>query len=146
MRQADIGRAAFITEPEAAAVHYASRERLEAGEIVAVYDFGGGTFDAAVLRKTDEGFTLLGHPEGMERLGGIDFDVAVFGHVREALGGAVDEIDRADPTGRAALARACATTAGRPRKRCLPIPMQRSRCSSRTRRPRCGSPARSSRR
>lgn len=105
IRQADVGRVAFITEPEAAAVHYASRERLEPGQMVAVYDFGGGTFDAAVLRKTEEGFELLGRPEGMERLGGIDFDVAVFGHVRESLGGIVDEVDNTDPAGRAALAR-----------------------------------------
>jgi molecular chaperone DnaK len=104
-RQADIGQVAFITEPEAAAIHYASRERLEPGEVVAVYDFGGGTFDAAVLRKTEEGFELLGRPEGMERLGGIDFDVAVFGHVRDSLGGVVDDVDRSDPAGRAALAR-----------------------------------------
>ena len=37
---------------------------------IAVYDFGGGTFDATILRKTDDGFEQLGRPEGMERLGG----------------------------------------------------------------------------
>ena len=49
---------------------------------MAVYDLGGGTFDAAVLRKTEAGFEILGRPEGIERLGGIDFDEAVFAHVR----------------------------------------------------------------
>ena len=55
VRQAEAGEAVFIPEPVAAAVHYASQERIEPGSTVAVYDFGGGTFDAAVLRKTDAG-------------------------------------------------------------------------------------------
>ena len=58
-----------------------SQERVADGAVVAVYDLGGGTFDAAVLRKTDDGFEQLGRPEGIERLGGIDFDEAVFAHV-----------------------------------------------------------------
>src|SRR5689334_15001990 len=37
------------TEPEAAAIAYASRDRVAEGDRVAVYDLGGGTFDAAVL-------------------------------------------------------------------------------------------------
>ena len=74
----------LLTEPEAAAVHYAATERVEPGSTVAVYDLGGGTFDAAVLRKTPTGFEMLGEPEGIERLGGIDFDEAVLAHVRDA--------------------------------------------------------------
>ena len=47
-----------------------------------MYDLGGGTFDAAVLRRrADGGFESLGRTEGIERLGGIDVDEAVFGHV-----------------------------------------------------------------
>ncbi|HEX6967855.1 MAG TPA: Hsp70 family protein, partial [Micromonosporaceae bacterium] len=61
----------FTTEPEAAAVFYAQQQRVEPGSIVAVYDLGGGTFDAAVLRKAPVGFEILGRPEGIERLGGI---------------------------------------------------------------------------
>ncbi|HEY6797584.1 MAG TPA: Hsp70 family protein, partial [Kineosporiaceae bacterium] len=45
----------FTTEPEAAAVSYARQERLSPGDTVAVYDLGGGTFDAAVLRRTGGG-------------------------------------------------------------------------------------------
>src|SRR5262245_6689107 len=67
----------YTTEPEAAAVFYARQQRIEPGAVVAVYDLGGGTFDAAVLRKTADGFGILGQPEGIERLGGIDFDAAV---------------------------------------------------------------------
>ena len=42
----------FIPEPVAAAVHFAC-ERLASGEHVAVYDLGGGTFDTAVLERTE---------------------------------------------------------------------------------------------
>ena len=102
---ADVRDPTFVTEPEAAAVHYASTEHVAPGDIVAVYDLGGGTFDAAVLRKTETGFETLGEPQGIERLGGIDFDAAVFAHVRNAVGGALDELDENDPTVIAAAAR-----------------------------------------
>jgi len=75
----------YVTEPEAAAISFAHDERLAVGEIVAVYDLGGGTFDAAVLRRTADGFEILGHPEGIERLGGVDVDAAVFQHVTGVL-------------------------------------------------------------
>jgi actin-like ATPase involved in cell morphogenesis len=105
MRQADLRNARTITEPEAAAVHYASTERVDPGDVIAVYDLGGGTFDAAVLRKTEAGFEILGTPEGVERLGGIDFDAAVFEHVTRALGGAIEALDEDDPNALAAVAR-----------------------------------------
>ncbi len=95
----------FTTEPEAAAIFYAQQQRIETGAIVAVYDLGGGTFDAAVLRKTAVGFEILGRPEGIERLGGIDFDAAVFSHVAKAIGGKLSELDEDDPSVIAAVAR-----------------------------------------
>ena len=102
----DLARVRFVTEPQAAAVAYASQRRVEPGEVVAVYDFGGGTFDAAVVRKDDgSGFTLLGSPEGMERLGGIDIDQAVLAHVDQALGGMVTSTGTADPAARSAIVR-----------------------------------------
>jgi molecular chaperone DnaK len=106
VRMADLGESVtYTTEPEAAAVSYAQQQRIEPGAIIAVYDLGGGTFDAAVLRKTDTGFDILGQPEGIERLGGIDFDAAVFNHVREALGGKLTELDEDDSAAVAAVAR-----------------------------------------
>jgi hypothetical protein len=95
----------LLTEPEAAAIAYAANERVDPGAVVAVYDLGGGTFDAAVLRKAEDGFTILGQPEGIERLGGIDFDEAVVQHIRAALGGALDQVDADDDQAMAALAR-----------------------------------------
>ncbi|MBO3737397.1 Hsp70 family protein [Actinoplanes flavus] len=106
VRMADLdGPVAYTTEPEAAAVSYAQQQRIEPGSIVAVYDLGGGTFDAAVLRKTGIGFDILGRPEGIERLGGIDFDAAVFSHVQAALGGKLAELDEDDGAAVAAVAR-----------------------------------------
>ncbi len=104
IRQAGIDGATLMTEPEAAALHYGGLQRVSAGETVAVYDFGGGTFDSATLTATPEGFALIGTPEGIERLGGIDFDQAVLAHVNGALGGALSELDPSDPADSAALA------------------------------------------
>jgi YVTN family beta-propeller protein len=84
---AEVGPVRMVTEPEAAAATYAANERLAVGNTVAVYDLGGGTFDATVLRRTASGFDILGTPQGIQGLGGIDFDQAVFAHVRESLGG-----------------------------------------------------------
>ncbi|PPB49602.1 molecular chaperone DnaK [Arthrobacter pityocampae] len=82
LAEAGIGDVVLLTEPEAAALAYASRERVPAGSTLAVYDLGGGTFDATVLRKTDaDTFTVLGRPQGLERLGGADFDQEIFDHV-----------------------------------------------------------------
>ena len=102
---AGVAEAVFLTEPVAAALQYAAGERVEPGEAVAIYDLGGGTFDAAVLRKTADGFELLGRPQGIERLGGIDFDEAVFTHVRKVVGDVIANLDVTDPPTRAALAR-----------------------------------------
>jgi putative cell wall-binding protein/actin-like ATPase involved in cell morphogenesis len=87
----------LVPEPVAAAVHYARQERIEEGAVVAVYDFGGGTFDAALVRRAADGFELLGTPGGLERLGGVDFDQAVFAHVNNALGGQVRSVDTKRP-------------------------------------------------
>jgi molecular chaperone DnaK len=105
VRLADLDSATTITEPEAAATYYASTQRLDPGQVVAVYDLGGGTFDAAVLRATELGFDILGSPEGIEHLGGIDIDEAVFAHVAAELGGALEQLDPDDPVALAAAAR-----------------------------------------
>ncbi|WP_369135934.1 Hsp70 family protein [Modestobacter sp. I12A-02662] len=107
----DVARAAglteplYTTEPEAAATHYATTRPLDEGETIAVYDLGGGTFDATVLRRTAHGFEIVGTPEGIERLGGTDFDEAVLGHVNYVAGGALTELDMSDPKTVMALAR-----------------------------------------
>jgi molecular chaperone DnaK len=95
----------LVTEPVAAAVDYAAGARVPVGEVVAVYDLGGGTFDAAVLRRTASGFETLGEPVGLERLGGIDFDHAVVAHVERSIVDTLKALDRNDPEVAGALTR-----------------------------------------
>jgi actin-like ATPase involved in cell morphogenesis len=106
IRTAGIERVTFLSEPAAAARHYASQARVPDGAVVAVYDLGGGTFDACVLRKQADGsFELLGQPEGIERLGGLDLDEAVLGHVQRSAEDLFTGIDPDDPAVRAAVSR-----------------------------------------
>jgi actin-like ATPase involved in cell morphogenesis len=106
VRLADLPTATMLTEPQAAAIFYASQQRVDAGGVVAVFDLGGGTFDAAVIRKVDDGrFDILGEPEGIERLGGIDFDDAVFAHVVSMVQAGFDDLDPEDSTAVTAVAR-----------------------------------------
>ncbi len=102
----------FLAEPQAAALHYAAAERVEPGSRIAVYDLGGGTFDAAVVHKAAgaaasgaAAFELLGRPEGIERLGGIDFDDIVFDHVLAGMPDAFAGLDDTDPAVLSAVSR-----------------------------------------
>jgi molecular chaperone DnaK len=92
------GKVELLSEPQAAAIGYASRAQVEVGAQLAVYDLGGGTFDAAVIRKdSPTAFTLLGRPEGIDRLGGVTFDEMLFEHVCTAAGVPLTQIDPNDP-------------------------------------------------
>ncbi|MHB1424407.1 MAG: Hsp70 family protein [Gemmataceae bacterium] len=68
----------LLAEPVAAALAYAAAG-VKVGRHVLVYDLGGGTFDLALLvRDEDEGvFRLAMEPRGA-RLGGADFDQAIY--------------------------------------------------------------------
>lgn len=105
IRDAQVHDATLISEPYAAAESHATAARVATGDMVAVYDLGGGTFDAAVLHRLDSGFELVGRAEGIERLGGIDFDEAVFQHVRRTVGPGLTELDHDDPVSAGALLR-----------------------------------------
>ncbi len=104
-RLAGIPSAVLLPEPQGSALQYAFDHRVDDGQVVAVYDFGGGTFDAAVVRATPAGFDLLGEPQGLDRLGGIDIDQAVFDHVRERAAELLDAADPRDSAWRSSLAR-----------------------------------------
>jgi molecular chaperone DnaK (HSP70) len=95
----------MVTEPEAAAAHYAASRHLDDGDTVAVYDLGGGTFDVTVLCKRGEGIEILGIPEGIERLGGVDFDEAILSYVNYSSGQALSELNMSDPQTAIALVR-----------------------------------------
>lgn len=107
--QAGAAGAVLLPEPEAAAIHYVQSERLEIGAVLGVYDLGGGTFDAVVMRRTDAGFETLGRPVGIERLGGVDFDEAIRSFVIESLDfseSSLDSFDDVDIDSEAAVAAA----------------------------------------
>jgi molecular chaperone DnaK len=95
----------LVTEPAAAAVAYTASKHVAPGTAIGVYDLGGGTFDAAVVRQLDEGgFELIGTPQGIESLGGVDFDEAVFEQVKAIVGAQWTNLDFTDPMVRTAAA------------------------------------------
>lgn len=104
-RLGGVSEYALITEPEAAALHYSRERTLGDGEVVAVYDLGGGTLDTTVLRMRSDSMEILGTPEGIEHLGGMDFDDALLAHLDEKLDGAISRLDPIDPVAADALAR-----------------------------------------
>jgi YVTN family beta-propeller protein len=104
IRSAGLPGARTVTEPEAVVAHYAATGRVAEGDTVAAYSLGGGTFSAAVLRRTATGIEPLGRPEGIERLGGGTFDEAILSHVNRAADGPLAGLDRRDPEHAAAVA------------------------------------------
>ena len=104
-RLAGVERWSRCPEPLAAAAQYAAQTRVNTGDVIAVYDLGGGTFDACLLQKASSGYSLLGSPEGIEHLGGVDFDEALFQHVIGMLGDGLTSIDPDDPDAMVGLAR-----------------------------------------
>ena len=110
LEEVDLTDVVLLTEPEAAAVAYGAEGRVPEGQTVAVYDLGGGTFDAAVVEgragaSDGPGVTVLGQAQGLDALGGVDFDEAVFWHVCAELGGTVAALDPADLETHRAVAR-----------------------------------------
>ncbi len=61
----------LVNEPTAAALAYGLDKRKEG--VIAVYDFGGGTFDISILRLQDGIFEVLA-TNGDTHLGGDDID------------------------------------------------------------------------
>jgi len=85
----------LLPEPVAAARYFADvlRRPVPVGSALAVFDFGGGTLDVAVVRN--EGFASDGRPRyvvaasgGADDLGGLDLDAALVDHLGKSLAGA----------------------------------------------------------
>ena len=70
----------IINEPTAAALAY-GLQRLGEKSKIAVYDFGGGTFDISILELSGGVFQVLS-TNGNTRLGGDDIDQAIIAHCR----------------------------------------------------------------
>ena len=72
----------IINEPTAAALAYGLDKKKE--ETVAVFDFGGGTFDVSILEIDPEvGTFQVKATNGDTHLGGDDIDEVVIGHIAE---------------------------------------------------------------
>lgn len=71
-REAGLERVALLQEPVAAALAAMAGAQNRSG-LFLVYDFGGGTFDAALVHAVDGDVTVLAH-EGVNMLGGRDLD------------------------------------------------------------------------
>lgn len=97
---------ALLNEPSAAGFEYAHRYRstiTAKREYVLIYDLGGGTFDASLLKMTGRMNEVVAS-EGVQRLGGDDFDEAILKLVRKAA-----KLRRLDPEVRELLLEECAT-------------------------------------
>ncbi|MFM0522813.1 MULTISPECIES: Fe-S protein assembly chaperone HscA [Caballeronia] len=78
----------LLNEPTAAAIAYGLDNGSEG--LFAVYDLGGGTFDLSILKLTKGVFEVLA-AGGDSALGGDDFDHALYRHVLEQAGVALDK-------------------------------------------------------
>jgi hypothetical protein len=75
----------LLTEPVAAAHHFARvGDAFTEGTTALVYDFGAGTFDASVVRRTADGFHVLA-TEGLPDCGGLDIDAAIVTYLGAVL-------------------------------------------------------------
>jgi len=95
---------ALMNEPSAAGLEFTHRQPKTVSAKrtrVVVYDLGGGTFDASLVRVDGGHHDVLG-TAGHNRLGGDDFDEALFDLIVSRAGSRV-----ATPLARAALLDAC---------------------------------------
>ncbi|MEJ3742323.1 Hsp70 family protein [Actinomycetes bacterium KLBMP 9797] len=90
--RAGIHHPQLVPEPLAAAFHFAKLlgDHLPLDGHLLVYDFGAGTFDASVVRRTAGGFAVVAS-EGLVDQGGLDIDAAVVAHLGAVYGGRYPE-------------------------------------------------------
>jgi actin-like ATPase involved in cell morphogenesis len=81
--RAGFSQVELLEEPVAAAIYYSRHALVEEGEIILVYDLGGGTFDATLIQKQDEGYSILAMPRGLSHCGGRDFDCEIYQHLKQ---------------------------------------------------------------
>jgi molecular chaperone DnaK len=95
----------LLQEPQAVVLAHANRAPVDPGAAVAVYDLGGATFTAAVVRRLGaDQFAVAGSQEDVE-VGGLDLDEVVFAHVVASLDTQWDALDPTDRSVREAVAR-----------------------------------------
>jgi Hsp70 protein len=100
-----LGGGLVIPSPIAAAAKLAYDADVAPGTTVAVLDFGGGTFEVTLVRRTADGFDVIGQPDGIADFGGVEIDDAVLARVETVVGDVESTISRDDAEGLAALRR-----------------------------------------
>ena len=85
----------LLPEPIAAARYFADtlHHPIPDGGALAVFDFGGGTLDIAVVRNQNGAFEVIGSG-GAEDLGGLDVDAALVNHLGGLLASRHPEVWR----------------------------------------------------
>ena len=63
---------------------YCAEGKIGDGQTLLVYDFGGGAFDAALIRYQDGKFQAIVDPMGLEHCGGIDIDRMIYENMMAA--------------------------------------------------------------
>jgi molecular chaperone HscA len=83
----------IINEPTAASLAYGLGIHKDAEKTIAVYDFGGGTFDVSILKLSGGVFEVLS-TNGDTYLGGDDFDNAIVEFWKQQISIADDEVQK----------------------------------------------------
>ncbi len=94
-RQAGIEVASMLNEPSAAGFEYTHRHRdtlSSKRDAVVVYDLGGGTFDASIVRMTGRHHQVVA-TAGIPHLGGDDFDAVLADIALSRAGIAASSLD-----------------------------------------------------
>lgn len=83
----------MLNEPSAASLEYGHRNKTESKgrQILLVYDFGGGTFDASLVEHDERTHSVL-ITEGLSTLGGDDVDQVLAEMALEAAGLTVEQL------------------------------------------------------
>jgi molecular chaperone DnaK (HSP70) len=82
----EIGLATVTLLPRTVTVAESHAARGFPGSAAVVYALGGSSFEAALVRRNPRGtYETFGFPQGLEWIGGADFDEALAEHVRTAL-------------------------------------------------------------
>lgn len=74
-----------VFEPISAVKGYAIGHKIEEGDGILVFDFGGGTIDVAYVKKTQGKLQIVTVPKGNSSCGGQDIDFLLYDNLRTRI-------------------------------------------------------------
>ena len=98
-----VGGASVVTGAELLAAHHGHRTAFAEGALLLVVDWGARSMECSTVQRIAGTWVVLGHADGVERLGGDDVDAALLALLDERAGGALVELAQGSPTERAVL-------------------------------------------